>query len=300
MKYTKKIVIMAAALIAAALFFYMQNNMLTVEKYTIQLPQNTIEKTENKSVKIVHLSDLHNKGFGKDQKNLMEKITELHPDIILFTGDLIDSRRKGTENAFTLMKSLSEKYPVYRILGNHDFSKNGYEISNQLEDTSVITLRNESLDINLNDINITLKGVDDPISYKRSVRQDLYTKAVGKADTDNYSILLAHRPEYFSLYEKSGYDIALSGHAHGGQIRLPVIGGFFAPHQGAFPKYDGGRYFPGEDNGISRKAAVSIVSDDLAPSEGGFSMILSRGLGNSLFPFRIFNLPEIIFIELTK
>lgn len=295
----------AAAVLGIGIFLYLQNNTLTIEKYAITLPENTAaDQPETPqdagSVRIVHLSDLHNKGFGKDQKKLLEEISSMNPDMILFTGDLVDSRRDGSENAFILMKALSEKYPVYRILGNHDFSKDGDTVSAALEDTSVITLKNESALVTVNGISINLHGVDDPIRHSRSMREDHYKEDVGKAEPGVYNILLAHRPEYFSLYTQSGYDLVLSGHAHGGQIRLPFVGGLFSPHQGLFPKYYEGMYTSADQNDSHRVSSEDTPIYDTSSSQKDVSMIVSRGLGNSLFPFRVFNYPQIVFIELRK
>ena len=288
-----------AMLIGSAVFLYLQNNTLTIEKFTIDLPENIAgEQTENSaeenSVKIVHLSDLHNKGFGKDQQKLLSEITSLEPDLILFTGDLVDSRRNGSENAFTLMSALSEKYPVYTIMGNHDFSDDGYKVLTALESTQMKTLRNESDIITINGIPLRIHGVDDPIRHSRSMREHHYKEDIGNAEPDIYNILLAHRPEYFSLYTESGHDLVLSGHAHGGQIRLPFIGGLFSPHQGLFPQY-----YEGMHTSANQNDALETPSNDIS-SQKEVSMIVSRGLGNSLFPFRVFNYPQIVFIELVK
>lgn len=282
-----------AALTGAAVFLYLQNNTLTIERFTINLPENiaaeqTEESAKENSVKIVHLSDLHNKGFGEDQQKLLSEIASLEPDLILFTGDLVDSRRNGGENAIILMSALSEKYPVYTIMGNHDFSDDGYKVLTALENTQVKTLRNESDMITINEIPIRIHGVDDPIRHSRSMRDHHYKEDVGISEPDYYNVLLAHRPEYFSLYTESGHDLVLSGHAHGGQIRLPFVGGLFSPHQGLFPQYYQGMH------------TASKQDDVNGSSDENVSMIVSRGLGNSLFPFRVFNYPQIVFIELVK
>lgn len=298
-----RLLILAAvisAVLGAAAFLYLQNNTLSVEKFTIDVTDNTVldqsdNSAEKSSVKIVHLSDLHNKGFGEGQRRLLEEVSSLKPDIILFTGDLVDARRDGRENALSLMRALSEKYPVYRVLGNHDFSDDGYAMEKDLEHTSVRTLRNESDELTINGISISLRGVDDPIMHMKSMRESHYKEDIGNAASGSYNILLAHRPEYFSLYTESGHDLVLSGHAHGGQIRLPLVGGLFSPHQGIFPKYYDGIY-----SEVKQNDAQNTSPDDSSSEKEEVSMIVSRGLGNSLFPFRVFNYPQIVFIELVK
>ena len=122
--------------------------------------------------------------------------------------------------------------------------------------------------------NVQIKGVDDPISYDRASRETEFKNSLEILDDTVYNILLSHRPEHFNDYVESGYDLVLTGHAHGGQLRLPVLGGVIAPHQGILPAYDAGAY-----------------------TSGSTTMIVSRGLGNSLFPFRMFNNPELVVID---
>lgn len=265
----KNLLIFIIIIALMGIFLYYENNHLTVSPYKFRT-----DNEDMAGLKIVHITDLHNKSFGKNQIKLITLIDSLEPDVVLFTGDIVDARRDGYENALTLMKDLSSKYPLYRILGNHDYSEDGFHITSLLENEDLITLKDEEAVFYYKDIRVSIKGIQDPISFSRMNREETYLKNIKMGEKADYNILLAHRPEYFYEYAKEDYDLVLSGHSHGGQIRLPFIGGIVAPHQGIFPKFDGGLY-----------------------EEKNTKMIVSRGLGNSLFPFRVFNKPEVVFIE---
>ncbi len=265
---TKKRLYRLVSLISFLSFFlYYGNNTLDVTNFEIK-------SNELSGLRILHLSDLHNKSFGKNQEKIIKKINEIKPDLIVFTGDLVDGRRKGHQNSLSLMTRLSKTYKVYRVNGNHDFGSDGYEIKPKLNELHIVTLENAHDTYYYNDIPIQITGVNDPIYYKKEVREEKFKASLKIADSHIYNILLSHRPEYFSAYVDAGYDLVLTGHAHGGQVRLPKIGGIIAPHQGFFPAYDAGSY-----------------------TLDSTTMIVSRGLGNSLFPFRIFNNPELVVID---
>lgn len=265
----KKLSIFLIIVLLLGIFLYYENNDLTVSTYKLN---PGIE--ELSGLRIVHITDLHNKTFGKNQIRLLNLIDSLEPDLIFFTGDLVDARRDGYENALVLMKELSLKYPLYRILGNHDYSDDGIYINRLLEGENLTTLIDEDYVFYYKDFGVYIRGVQDPIYYPRITREENYLNTIKMGDKGEYNILLAHRPEYFYDYVEEGYDLVLTGHSHGGQIRLPFIGGLVAPHQGVFPEFDGGLY-----------------------ESANTKMIVSRGLGNSLFPFRIFNKPDVVIIE---
>lgn len=199
------------------------------------------------------------------------------------TGDLIDSRRNGEEAALTLMKALVDRYPVYFVTGNHEVRRN-LTILPKLEQLGVTVLRNETRVIEYKGQSISLLGIDDPtttrwregLSEPDGIRQSL-NQALQDVSPDAFQLLLAHRPEYKSLYAERSVDLVLSGHAHGGQIRLPFTEGLYAPGQGFFPTVTAGRY-----------------------QEQQTELIVSRGLGNSLFPFRLFNHPELVVLTLKR
>ena len=230
---------------------------------------------------IAQISDLHNAEIGDDNEKLLALLKEADPDIIAITGDMIDSRRVDIQVALDFAKEAIKIAPCYYVNGNHELRVLEYEdLKEGLKEIGVIILENEKATISKEDESLTIIGLSDPslesgyIYTEEGKILDLYLNKLSKED-DNYKILLSHRPEYFDLYCEAGIDIVLSGHAHGGQIRLPFVGGIIAPHQGFFPKYDGGLYEKDETN-----------------------MIVSRGIGNSLFPVRFNNRPEVVLIQL--
>jgi len=232
--------------------------------------------------KIVQVSDLHNAVFGKDNDILLKKIHSEQPDVILLTGDLIDSNHTDVSAALEFTDAASKIAPCYYVTGNHEawIPRTDYEsMERKLLEQGIIVLHNSSVDIVREGDSISLFGVDDPsfAGAESSIQSSIVIrKLLEDVDrTENYSILLSHRPEAFDYYATSGFDLVFCGHAHGGQFRLPLIGGIVAPNQGFFPKYDAGTY-----------------------NENNMTMIVSRGLGNSIIPVRINNRPEIVAVTL--
>lgn len=269
----KKWLLLILALFILVFFLYDQNNHLTKSTYTItsdKLP------ADFEDYKILQLSDLHNKSFGQNQQKLVDKVKESEPDIIVITGDIIDERRYDEEPALTLAEEMVQLSPVYYVSGNHEMRSGKYDgLKSKLSEIGVTVLTNETTLISHNNASIQLAGVEDPSPSDAFTTGANLQQAFNAAESDLFTVLLAHRPEWFSLYREYQPDLILSGHAHGGQIRLPFVGGLVAPNQGLFPEYTSG---------------VHEVD--------GSSLVVSRGLGNSLFPFRIFNRPEIVEIVL--
>lgn len=259
-------------------FLYQENNTIETTSLTITSKQLPVAFD---GYKIVQVADLHGKSFDSKQQKLIRQINQAEPDLIVMTGDLIDSRRNGEEAALILMKQLTAKYPVYFVTGNHEVRRN-LTLLPMLEEIGVQILRNTAVPVTYKGADITLLGIDDPTTTRWSeglqepdgIRKSLDT-AEKNTDSSAFKLLLAHRPEYLSLYAERKVDLVLSGHAHGGQIRLPFTDGLYAPGQGFFPKRTAGRY-------------------KIDPTQ----LVVSRGLGNSLFPFRLFNRPEIVVVTL--
>jgi predicted MPP superfamily phosphohydrolase len=225
------------------------------------------------------VSDLHNAEFGTENKNLLSVIAESKPNIIVITGDIIDSRQTDVQVAVKFINNVSKIAPVYYVTGNHE-SRIGVEnqIDNFSLDENVTILHNENVLLQKGESKIQLIGVDDPNFIDSDGSVDYMNSILAEyGNNEHFKILLSHRPELFETYVQNNMDIVFSGHAHGGQIRVPLVGGLFAPHQGLFPEYDSGIY-----------------------TENNTNMIVSRGLGNSLFPFRVNNPPEIIIVTLDK
>ena len=254
---------------------FIGNNMIEVNNYKI-----TSEKIPLKfcGFKIAHLSDFHNK---KKNKAILERLVEIAPNIIVITGDFIDSRKTKTQISLDFARELVKIAPCYYVIGNHEsrLTEVYPMFENSLKDIGIYVLRNEAIKIERNGEKITLIGIDDPrLSYKKDSTKkacEIIRNELSQVEFNGYSILLSHRPEAFNEYVNAKIDLALTGHAHGGQIILPIIGGIIAPNQGLFPKYYKGIYSKDDTN-----------------------MIVNRGLGNSLFPFRFNNRPEIVVVEL--
>lgn len=226
--------------------------------------------------RIAQVSDLHNAEFGKENKKLIEKLKKTDADIIVVTGDIIDSSKTDVSVALDFSKKASEIAPTYYVSGNHEAAVSSTEYENLkkgLINAGVTILQNSVTEIKIEEDAITLIGINDPLfEIERKPMSQRIEEIV--PDNDNYKILLAHRPEYFKEYCKFA-DLTFSGHAHGGQFIVPFVGGIVAPGQGFFPKYYDGLYSKEKSN-----------------------MIVSRGIGNSIIPFRINNKPEIIVAEL--
>lgn len=229
---------------------------------------------------IAHISDLHNAEYGKNNEKLIDILEAESPNIIAITGDLIDSNHTNLEVALSFAQQAVKIAPCYFVTGNHEawIGSQYEELKTSLQNTGITVLQDEAIELNYGDVCIQLIGLNDP---DFSERDRLLSESILEAKlsqvniSDGFTILLSHRPEYFNVYQNKNIDLVLSGHAHGGQFRLPLGGGVIAPGQGLFPKYDAGAY-----------------------TENGTTMIVSRGVGNSIIPVRINNPPEIVIIEL--
>ena len=231
--------------------------------------------------RIAQVSDLHNKDFGEGYGQLLTLLSQINPDIIVVTGDLIDSRQTDLDVALEFAWQAGKIARVYYVSGNHEARVPEYEdLKTGLVKAGVVILENQKVQITREGESITLMGIDDPSfqedylfgdseSVARQAIEDL------KNESDGYTVLLSHRPELFDLYVDTGMDLVFSGHAHGGQFRLPFIGGLVAPNQGFFPEYDAGQF-----------------------NEENTTMIVSRGVGNSIIPIRFNNRPEIVLVTL--
>lgn len=231
--------------------------------------------------RIAQVSDLHNKDFGEGYGQLLTLLSEINPDIIVVTGDLIDSRQTDLDVALEFAWQAGKIARVYYVSGNHEARVPEYEdLKIGLVKAGVVILENQKVQITREGESITLMGIDDPSfqeNYLFGDSEPVARQAIENLqnESDGYTILLSHRPELFDLYVDTEMDLVFSGHAHGGQFHLPFIGGLVAPNQGLFPKYDAGLF-----------------------SEGSTTMIVSRGVGNSIIPIRFNNRPEIIVATL--
>lgn len=264
-KPTKKYLFLKILGALAAVFFILSaiSFPLRTVRYTL------VSRKVSKKVRIVQISDLHSCSYGKDMKNLINAVDAAEPDIIVLTGDIFDNRTDN-KNSDTLLKAIAKKFPCYYVSGNHEYWGNMWDtFSRRAESFGITVLQGENVDID----GITICGASAKSDIGDSVKV-----CADNADTDSFNVLLAHFPENIDFYRSFGkFDLVLSGHAHGGQWRLPpFINGLYAPGQGLFPKYAGGRY----------------DFDDT-------TFIVSRGLSRTMEHFpRIFNNPELVVIDI--
>lgn len=264
-KPTKKYLFLKILGALAAVFFILSaiSFPLRTVRYTL------VSRKVSKKVRIVQISDLHSCSYGKNMKNLINAVDAAEPDIIVLTGDIFDNRTDN-KNSDTLLKTIAKKYPCYYVSGNHEYWGNMWDtFSRRAESFGITVLQGENVDID----GITICGASAKSDIGDSVKV-----CADNADSDSFNVLLAHFPEKIDFYRSFGkFDLVLSGHAHGGQWRLPpFINGLYAPGQGLFPKYAGGRY----------------DFDDT-------TFIVSRGLSRTMEHFsRIFNNPELVVIDI--
>ena len=278
MNKKQKICLMTVILLFIIGWIIWGNKALMINEITIKnekIPDNF------SGFRIAQVSDLHNAEFGKDNKKMLSLLETCEPDVILLTGDLVDSRNTDIEIAISFSEKASAIAPTYYVSGNHEARIDEYEdLIEGLENAGVQVLKNESVLLEQSGNSICVAGMEDPSFVTDYLFGDSETVAIDVlseliSDEDVFTILLSHRPELFDAYVECKADLVFSGHAHGGQFRLPFIGGIVAPNQGIFPEYDAGQFTKGSTN-----------------------MIVSRGLGNSILPFRINNRPEIVLVEL--
>lgn len=263
------------ALIAATAAFLIKDSRddLEISRYEVK-SQKLPESFDG--FKIVQLSDLHGAEFGEDGMELVEKVGSLEPDIIALTGDFVTD--EGDLAAVEKLASrLVKLCPVYFISGNHEFGSGlAVKVRNILERAGVKYLSNEYLTISRGDDEILLGGVEDPLAYADMLSPDELAQKMNDAAPDAFKILLGHRNYWMTEYPELPVDLIFCGHAHGGLIRIPGVGGLIGTDRRLFPDFDAGQF-----------------------NNGRYTLIVSRGLGNSVSIPRIFNRPEIVCVELS-
>ncbi len=277
-KFSKRMAALAVPGIAV-IWVILGNSHVGVTRYTVE--SGKIPEAFD-HFKIAVLSDLHNAEFGADNSRLAELIENEAPDRIAITGDLIDSNRTDLRIAEELLDTIAGIAPCYYVTGNHEAwaGTKYHELEQRLADEGVTVLHDEAETILRGNERIQIAGLDDPAFSGEAAAdgEGLFESRLKDMEIDgSFCILLSHRPELFDVYVSADIDLVLSGHAHGGQFRLPFIGGLVAPDQGFLPEYDAGKYT--EENTV---------------------MIVSRGLGNSIVPIRFNNDPELVIVELSS
>lgn len=263
-----KLAIALSILIVIILFCNFQNKHLETTHYTYAAEKLGVDLD---GYRIVQISDLHNAKFGKNNQKLVDRIRECEPDMIVLTGDLVDSNHTNVDRAVQFVDEIVKICPVYYVTGNHEYWLEAYEydeLMSGLTRAGAVILDDQVVEISRGDAKFRLVGLDDKSLADGTLEALL-------SDEKEFTVVLAHEPQYLARYAGIGVDLVLSGHAHGGQFRLPFVGGIVAPDQGFLPEYTAGEYYM-----------------------NGTEMIVSRGLGNSVIPVRLFNYPEIVCVEL--
>ena len=258
-------------------FFWWSNHSLETERFTFASPR--LPEGFDGCV-IVQLSDLHGALFGEENEDLIAQVRSHRPDYIFLTGDLQDRyRRTPRSYAVSLGRALAEIAPTYFVTGNHEWAfRDVRELKRELRDAGVTVLTNEYVPLTRNGDRILLAGIDDPNGFADQKTPEELAGEVRAAEPDAFWMLLAHRNNYFEKeYSRLGADLVISGHGHGGLIRLPFTDGLVSVERSLFPSYTAGFY-----------------------RVGGADLFVSRGLGNSGRTFRLFNRPELVVLTLER
>ncbi len=275
----KKIRLAALAVVLTLLAVWIYQGNVTLERTDYTIASDRLPSGFD-GFRIVQISDLHNTRFGTENKELLEMIREAEPDMIAITGDLVDSRRTDMDAAMEFVSAAVELAPCYYVTGNHEMRmpEEFALLEARLLAAGVGVLRGEIAVLEREGSQIAVAGIDDPrgITEEKEEEASVIAQALAPLETELFTLLLTHWPAGFSQYCSYGADAVLAGHNHGGQFRLPWLGGLYAEGE-LFPEYDSGVF-----------------------QQGQTQMVVSRGLGNSLFPFRINNNPQIIVITLAK
>jgi len=306
------ILILAVLILGFILWMKYENSALTTTNYTV-CSERLPEEADGRNFVVV--ADLHDNQFGEKNEHLIQKIDELEPDFIIVAGDLFVAREYRFDLAYDFLQKISKKYPVYYAYGNHEQKVEQYE--SQLADGWSVKKTNDSdenefrkiktfkeyirlvrqLGVHVidntaasypvgNGKNLCIYGGTIDLDYFKRVHRPVMTceylnQCFESCPSKDFVILAAHNPMYFDSYAKWGADLVLSGHVHGGMVRIPFLGGAVSPQMEIFPKYDGGLY---------EKSVNGHQS----------TMVVSRGLGIHTLKIRVFNRPELVHIRLKK
>jgi predicted MPP superfamily phosphohydrolase len=291
--------IIVGLLIIFILWTLLEQRMIVNSKYIIHSDKLS-DDIDNLS--FVVLADIHNKSFGKNYIKLIKRILEEKPDFVIIAGDMVTKRKPCYPGkAFNLIKEISEHYPVYYAYGNHEqyFEDLAYAVDDdaykkhialyeawsiykvRLKRLGVFLLDNNSIILQYNNSKLIITGLSISNDFyargnKLKLEDEIQNK-IGNSNNEGYQVLIAHNPIYFKEYIEWGADLIISGHMHGGIIRLPFVGGIISPQVKLFPKYDSGQHTLNDSH-----------------------MVISRGLGSHSFMPRIFNPPELVQIKLKK
>lgn len=268
----------------AAIYLYLQNTWIQKTEYRVPVAGLA---PENEGLKIAHLSDLHMPKHRVSLKKLAQQVEEEHPDLIFLTGDIIEkSRTFEEEETRTLFKQLRKVAPVYAVAGNHDRqSEHTKQLLELYRETGITYLHDEAFTVLLpgRQAFVVMGVAEHRFQIQSQLSDGLKGIRVREDWAGQTKLLLAHHPEFFEQYHKDptkSPDVTFSGHAHGGQIRLPKVGGLYSPGEGKMPAHTEGVFALG--------------------SNRDKKLVISRGLGATKFPFRVNNRPELVIVTLTQ
>lgn len=286
--------IIAVVFAFLGVFLFLQNNWIQVSRFSYSFAvdfglselQASASNSNDEIIRIVHLSDLHSKLFGRNNRRLIARVASLDPHIIVATGDWVDQNTKDSSDAAKTLGELNKLAPVFYSPGNHEYWRGGLQDwQEELAGYGLHMMQNEIETIHIGGIDINILGLDEAIAAPGSDESNELFETL--AEKSGVNIVLAHYPENFATlgedsYENREFNLLFAGHAHGGQIILPFIGGLISPGEGFDPFY-----YKGLHDGSK-----------VHPSGNVSRMIISRGLGNSIIPQRLFNRPEIVVVEM--
>jgi len=276
-------IIIITLIVVVALLYYINNHRFSVKEIKVVSPK--IPEGFH-GYRILHMSDLHNSCYGEGNKELIQKIEKLRPDVIFYTGDMIDKQNLSKDHFRMLIEGISNKYPAYFVDGNHEDElsiEEKREFISLLNSTGIRYLDDEMISLERENDRITLFGLRLPKKYLRNtydengiigLRKEELVKRFGVLEP-GFSMQLAHNPLYFDVYADYGIDLTFSGHVHGGVVRLPIIGGLLSPDRTFFPKYSKGLY-----------------------EEADKKIIVSPGIGG--VKLRVFNRPTLYVVKLLR
>lgn len=283
----RNMILVIFVIILLILVFFLAIGLIDGNRFEVVREEFVLPRLK-RECKLVLISDVHNKVYGEKNAPLIKAVKKINPDFIILAGDLVTSRAgEDMTPGLELARELSKDFKIYYGLGNHEskikerrdkFGDGFAFLKESLSDKNIVLLENEGAE--LPEYNIRITGLELSLEYFahfkiRKMEEGYLESTLGKADTSKCNLLIAHNPDYFSEYAKWGADLVLSGHVHGGIMRLPVLGGVIAPSYRLFPKYDGGVFK--EKNSV---------------------MLLGRGMGAHTIPFRFFNPAQLYAVTL--
>ena len=282
-KWTRRGLLLALLILGGGLFFRWSQESIVTPTYIVTSP-DLPEAFDG--FRIVHISDLHGKEFGENNRRLIEAVVELEPDLIAITGDLIDQQQQATAVLPELMTGLltetEAKVPICYVTGNHEWAvRNVSNLKDFLEFWGVRALSNEYAVLERQGEKLVIAGVDDPNGPADQKTPEELRAEITEEMGETYTVFLSHR-DTVEAYAELGFDLTLCGHGHGGIVRIPILDqGVLSTSRDFFPEYDGGLY----------------------TFENGAACVVSRGLGSNTVPiraFRLFNRPDLPLIILSK